>query len=118
MHVLGQRPEACLPVSRPDRDQRELAIERDELLRHLVLTDRLVGLDPPLALPVVPEPTGLHECGQPRPIEGAEARGRDPEPLEDLLLDEAVLPQLECQDRRQGRDGACGRRPTRSRTRT
>ena len=61
VHVLADRPEARLAVLRPPADDRELAVEVDELLGDLAVGERLVELDAALALAVVPEAAGLHE---------------------------------------------------------
>ena len=103
MHVLAHRPETGLAVPAADADDRELAVEGDELLGELVHADRLRLHDTPLALAVVAEPPLLDECRQPRLLERAEPRGRDPQRAEELLLVQPVLAALE---RRDPRDGA------------
>ena len=95
MLVLGERVEGRLAVAPAHRDDRELAIERDELLRELVVRERDERLDDALALAVVAEPARLHERRQAAVLERAEPRGRDAEAAEELLLDEAILPMLE-----------------------
>ncbi len=77
MHVLDERPEARVAVSPADGEQRELAVERDDLLRELALRERLDAVDPALPLAVVAEPAGLDERGQSCLLEGAVARRRE-----------------------------------------
>ena len=93
--VLCDRPESRLAVSCPHADDRELAVEGDELLGQLVVPDRPVPLEQTLALPVVAEPARLDERREPRVVERAESCSRDPERAEELLLAQPVLPQLE-----------------------
>ena len=91
----------------------------DELLRELVARRSPPRAStPPLALAVVAEPPRLDDRRQPRLGERAEPRRRDPEPPEELLLDEPVLPELERARRRQRRRARAPPRPGRSRTRT
>ena len=104
MHVLGERPEASLAVPAADGDDRELAVEGDDLLGQLVGRRAPRRADPALPLAVVAEPARLDERRQPRLGERAEARRRDPEAPEELLLDEPVLPSSSAQRRRQGAD--------------
>ena len=67
----------------------------DDLLGDLVRAEQLDAFDDALALAVVAEPARLHERGHAGLVERAEARRRDPERPEELLLDETVLAELE-----------------------
>src|SRR6188472_1903575 len=106
--VLGDGPEARLPVPAADADDRELAVERDQRLGQLVVADRLRGIDPPLPLAVVAESPCLDERRQPRLLERAEAHRVDVERAKQLLLAEAVLPLLERRGSGNGIDPARG----------
>ncbi len=64
------------------------------------LAELLVERDAALPLAVVAEPPRLDDRRQPRLGQRAEPGRRDAEALEQLLLDEAVLPQLERERRR------------------
>jgi hypothetical protein len=85
VHVLADRPEARVAVACTYADDRELPLEGDELLGQLVVGERFVPIDPPLALAVVAQAARLDECRQPRLVEAAEPRRRDPERPEELL---------------------------------
>ena len=100
MLVLGERPEAGLSVPAAHRDDRELPVERDDLLGQLVLAELLVERDATLPLAVVAEPPRLDDRRQPRFGQRAEPGRRDDEALKQPLLDEAVLAQLERERRR------------------
>ena len=95
MLVLGERPERGLAVASAHGDDRELAVEADDLLGELVARDRRRLLDDALPLAVVAETARLHEGREPDVLDRAEAGSRDPEPPEELLLDEPVLAELE-----------------------
>ncbi len=61
MQVLADRPEARVAVPRAHADDRQLPVERDELLRELVVADRRGRIESTLSLPVVPEPSRLDD---------------------------------------------------------
>ena len=65
MLVLGERPEAGLAVAAAHGDDRELAVEGDDLLGQLVLAELLVERDAALPLAVVAEPPRLDDAGSP-----------------------------------------------------
>ena len=96
MLVLGERIERGRAVAPTHRDDRQLAVERDDRLGQLVGAERLRRLDDALALAVVAEPARLHERGETDVLDRAERSRCDPQPPEQLLLDEAVLAELEC----------------------
>ncbi len=100
MEVFDERPVARFTVPAAHGDQRQLSLECDQLLRQLVLAELLEGIDTPLTLPVVAHASGLDERGEPCLGERPEPGRRDPEPPEELLLDEPVLTQLERPNRR------------------
>jgi hypothetical protein len=104
MDVLADRPEPCLSLAPPDADDRELAVEPQELLGKLAVAERFVRLDNPLALAVVPQAPRLDERGEPRVVERPEARRRDAERAEQLLLAQPVLAPLEGGGAGDGRD--------------
>ena len=94
--VLGERVERGRAVAPTRRDDRQLAVERDDRFRQLVDAERLRRLDDTLALAVVSEPARLHERRDTDLVHRAERSRCDPQPPEQLLLDEAVLSELEC----------------------
>src|SRR6478736_1466455 len=106
--VLGERPEAGLTVPAAHRDDRELPVEGDDFLCQLVLAELLVERDAALPLAVIAEPPRLDDRRQPRLGQRAEPGRRNAEALEQLLLDEAVLPQLERKRRRERGERANG----------
>ena len=91
--VLDERVEARVAVDRTDGDQRQLAVERDTFL------EDMTGSSPPMSRrDAVPcrRSRGAASSGSlesPRPRRRASAS--DPEPAEELLLDEPVLRGLE-----------------------
>ena len=102
MLVLGERVERGRAVAPTRRDDRQLAVERDDRFRQLVDAERLRRLDDTLALAVVSEPARLHERRDTDLLHRAERSRCDPQPPEQLLLDEAVLSELECPRVRDG----------------
>ena len=94
--VLGERIERRRAVAPTHRDDRKLAVERDDRLGQLVDAEGLRRLDDTLALAVVSEPARLHERRETDLLHRAERSRCDPQPPEQLLLDEAILAELEC----------------------
>ena len=93
--VLGEGIEDRLAVTSAHSDDRQLAIERDELLRELVVPEDRHRLDDALPFPVVAEAARLHERRKAALSERAVAGGGNAEAAKELLLDEAILPPLE-----------------------
>jgi hypothetical protein len=92
VHVLDERPEARLAVAAAHGEQRQLAVERDTFLEDVSGT--VPGrLDQTLALSVVAEPRVFRSPGSSPPRR--RSRRSDPEPSEELLLDQPVLSGLE-----------------------
>ncbi len=86
VEVLPDGPEPRVAIAAANPDDRKLALEGDELLGDLALLDRAFDVDATLTFAVVAEPPRLDERGKPRLCECPEARGRDAERAEELLL--------------------------------
>ncbi len=61
VQVLADGPEARVAFPRAHADDRQLPVERDELLRELVVADRRGRIESTLSLAVVAEPSRLDE---------------------------------------------------------
>ncbi len=119
--ILDRGPTCDLAVAAAHRQYRELAVEVDEALEdargraelHVVGVDVGGIAHDRLALAVVAAPSGLEHRGQPDRVDGGaqvgfgvdrvERRGRDPERVQGLLLDDPVLGHLERGRRRKHR---------------
>ena len=90
MDVLDERVEARVAVGAANGEQRQLAVERDALLQDVTGVWSLPRLHQALALAVVAEPARLQDRRELVDLV-VQLRRRDPEPAEELLLDEPVL---------------------------
>ena len=120
MDVFAHRPEACLAVAAADADDRQLAVERDELLGKLAIRARGSDSSRPGAAPCRRSRGDGSSRAPAAPVASSapkRAVGMPSEP-EQLLLVQPVLPALERRDPGDRADRPRPPRPARSRTRT
>ncbi len=105
------------PFAAAHGDDRELAVEVDDLLRELVVAEpRLGRLEAPLALAVVPEPPRLDERGQPGVASEPNRAVGIPRRRKSSFSTSRSWPSSSARGGGSGADGA--RRPRRARSRT